>query len=706
MLRIGLILALLLICMPAYAGLKAVSTSATAAGSQQFIATSYGVQCNVKVFTDFVTTATSKTVSTPSYTFTSADIGKPITVYGGTQQATTGTTSSGSFTVTAIPSTDLANVTTGMYVIGSGIPAGTFVKTIPSTTTVELSSNATASASGVSLVFISHIDTIVSSVNAGAAGVNVAMTNTTAATYGAFGSDDAAALSALYVTVNAAGGGNIVLPAGSICAQTTGIQVQSGVTMIESEDRPVIKWISPYGDMVTGALYGLTGSASNTYKHVDVKNVEFDGRSATQSTYNVAGKALYIKYVEDSTFQNIYAHDYPATCIGTDFLKNVHIQNNTVENCGENAFGNIGGSGIGIGVGNIGQGERFWIQNNLAINNMNYGIFTETQISATTNYPRAIISGNYCYATRTNSKCIGDCGMQGTIISNNSTFAPNTGGTNNITGIALDNGTLGASGSTNVSVIGNSVVGGNTGILVSEGTLTGTATPTNDLISGNTVRSNGGNGISIAAGASGGYVIDGMNVVGNSVSNSGNDGIVLSGVAGMKNVNIENNAVSNSSQGPTATYSGLHIEPPPIAGLKVSGNRFVDDQGSPTQKFALKIYGTTTALTNAEITNNTLLGYTSSAYTLTGSATLAGTIVGNTGYNPIGASSVTPSASPWTYTSGTSPETLYIYGGTVSGITVGGITVASASPAQITLPPNTSAIVTYSSAPSASKYIQ
>src|SRR5207249_4596609 len=80
-------------------------------------------------------------------------------------------------------------------------------------------------------------------------------------------------------------------------------------------------------------------------------------------------------------------------------------------------------------------------------------------------------------------------------------------------------------------------------------------------------------------------------------------------------------------------------------------------------------------------------------------------IEGNPGYNPVGVSTVTPGASPWTYTSGPSPETLYLYGGTVSSITQGGTQIAQSSPAALQLGPNEAVVVTYSSVPTARKMV-
>jgi hypothetical protein len=74
-------------------------------------------------------------------------------------------------------------------------------------------------------------------------------------------------------------------------------------------------------------------------------------------------------------------------------------------------------------------------------------------------------------------------------------------------------------------------------------------------------------------------------------------------------------------------------------------------------------------------------------------------IRGNLGYNPIGQSSISVGSSPYTYTAGASPETVYIRGGTVSDVKVGGTTVATASPVSLTLYPNQAITVTYSVLP-------
>ncbi len=87
-----------------------------------------------------------------------------------------------------------------------------------------------------------------------------------------------------------------------------------------------------------------------------------------------------------------------------------------------------------------------------------------------------------------------------------------------------------------------------------------------------------------------------------------------------------------------------------------------------------------------------------------GTGSFAGIIQDNPGYNPIGASAVAVTASPMTYTAGTSPETLYVRGGTVESILVNSATVAESSPATIELPPNVAAIINFSATPSLTKY--
>lgn len=70
---------------------------------------------------------------------------------------------------------------------------------------------------------------------------------------------------------------------------------------------------------------------------------------------------------------------------------------------------------------------------------------------------------------------------------------------------------------------------------------------------------------------------------------------------------------------------------------------------------------------------------------------------------PEGTASITVTASPFTYTAGTTPEAIYIRGGTVSDISKNSRTIFAASPATVWLEPGEAVVVTYSVAPTMEK---
>jgi hypothetical protein len=83
----------------------------------------------------------------------------------------------------------------------------------------------------------------------------------------------------------------------------------------------------------------------------------------------------------------------------------------------------------------------------------------------------------------------------------------------------------------------------------------------------------------------------------------------------------------------------------------------------------------------------------------------------NVGYNPLGPASISIGPSPFIYTAGTAPETVYVWGGAVSAISYdknGGPLAAvanNASPCTIQLGPNEQMKVTYSAAPFMNKMV-
>jgi len=70
----------------------------------------------------------------------------------------------------------------------------------------------------------------------------------------------------------------------------------------------------------------------------------------------------------------------------------------------------------------------------------------------------------------------------------------------------------------------------------------------------------------------------------------------------------------------------------------------------------------------------------------------------NLGYNPQGPASITVGASPFTYTAGSTPETVYIGNGSISSVVKNGITLLVDNGA-VNLEPHETIIVTYTGSP-------
>lgn len=118
--------------------------------------------------------------------------------------------------------------------------------------------------------------------------------------------------------------------------------------------------------------------------------------------------------------------------------------------------------------------------------------------------------------------------------------------------------------------------------------------------------------------------------------------------------------------------------------------------GVKTQRYGISIAGTTNT-TNIRVLSNDLRNNRNAAFNTGAISTLE--VRGNYGWNPIGQSSISVTASPFTYTNGNSPADVFINGGTVSAVVKGSTTLAAASPTIVHLEPNQSVVVTYSVAP-------
>jgi hypothetical protein len=106
---------------------------------------------------------------------------------------------------------------------------------------------------------------------------------------------------------------------------------------------------------------------------------------------------------------------------------------------------------------------------------------------------------------------------------------------------------------------------------------------------------------------------------------------------------------------------------------------------------------------NYSIKNCNLLGNSSASLAGTGTGPVAW-VQDNLGYNPVGASSVTVTASPFTLTAGQSSTTVYVAGGTISNITLAGQSVGTGL-LTFRLNPFQALVITYSGAPTMWKSI-
>ncbi|MET8348355.1 MULTISPECIES: right-handed parallel beta-helix repeat-containing protein [unclassified Micromonospora] len=107
---------------------------------------------------------------------------------------------------------------------------------------------------------------------------------------------------------------------------------------------------------------------------------EIDGSGVAMAEYNYLAKGLGLQYVVRGVFRNLYIHHTAATGLGCDFLQDSLIDGVVVVGCGRLDNGEqIGGAGIGVGIGGWGAVERLTIVNSTTLANGTNGIFLELQ---------------------------------------------------------------------------------------------------------------------------------------------------------------------------------------------------------------------------------------------------------------------------------------------------------------------------------------
>ncbi|RIV39899.1 right-handed parallel beta-helix repeat-containing protein [Micromonospora radicis] len=109
---------------------------------------------------------------------------------------------------------------------------------------------------------------------------------------------------------------------------------------------------------------------------------EIDGSGVAMAQYSYLAKGLGLQYVVRGVFRNLYIHHTGATGLGCDFLQDCLIDGVVAVGCGRLDNGEqMGGAGIGVGIGGWGDIERCTITNCTTLGNGTNGIFLELQKS-------------------------------------------------------------------------------------------------------------------------------------------------------------------------------------------------------------------------------------------------------------------------------------------------------------------------------------
>jgi hypothetical protein len=178
----------------------------------------------------------------------------------------------------------------------------------------------------------------------------------------------------------------IYCPPGIYRIEDAGITWRSGVSLIGAGLRATRFVLSNAGrpDQPTQLAIFTTqyddASRENHIADVTFADFEIDGSEVRLAEYDVLGKGLGLQYVLRGRFRDLYIHDTAATGLGCDFLQDTTLEGVLAVNCGRLDSGtDIGGAGIGIGIGGWGAVERTIVRGCTAVGNGRNGIFFELQ---------------------------------------------------------------------------------------------------------------------------------------------------------------------------------------------------------------------------------------------------------------------------------------------------------------------------------------
>lgn len=286
-----------------------------------------------------------------------------------------------------------------------------------------------------------------------------------------------------------------------------------------------------------------------------------------------------------------------------------------------------------------------------------------------------------------------------TVRDRNHSQRPPRGLDSNAYGIALQ------SDVSHCAVSGNTIRGGNTGIYLA-------IRANHNVVTGNTIAGTRKGDATIAV--AGVYLdteCDHNSVTANVVEDADERGIFIQTGSNRNAISANTilgvNAVGEVASGITftdaviGTCTGNVVERggPEVRGslgIQMDNSEQVVAYGNHVRQFerGLQMAGTTA---RCSIVGNYFRENTENAVTVVNEAEHR--IEHNVGHNPVGMRIIPVGPSPFAHTAGSSGETVFIRGGTVTNINIDDTTLFGSSPATVELPPNKRVVVTYSARP-------
>ncbi|WP_416903342.1 right-handed parallel beta-helix repeat-containing protein [Micromonospora echinospora] len=271
-------------------------------------------------------------------------------------------------------------------------------------------------------------------------------------------------------------------PPGSYSIRDAGTVWRSGVSLVGAGPAATRFLLSNEGnraDPTPLAFWTTVQHGADRDRHIadcTFADFEIDGSGVATADYNYLAKGLGLQYVVRGVFRNLYIHHTGATGLGCDFLQDSLVDGVVAVGCGRLDNGQqMGGAGIGIGVGGWGGVERCTIANCTTVGNGTNGIFLELQKDYWTRPRGYRIVGCHSEGNRFG---ISDWGVDGLIVSACTLIGNLEAGFD-----VSANGTAGVAG--RGGIVSDCVIDGNVLDGISMGNTPGPYTVRGNRISGN-----------------------------------------------------------------------------------------------------------------------------------------------------------------------------------------------------------------------------